>query len=311
LLLTITGSMPAQETLERTRRTPYRGSYTLNGQIHVNRFGNRESKPITRGFKDYKPSWSKTGDLLVFFRKIKDDPEIAKWKTAIHVIKTSGKGLTRLTDGTHTDFNPTWTRDGQGRVVWNRKRPGRNSYCVMTTRRTNQPGQERTVTDPAFHTWAYTCLKDGRYLVQTSRPKLGGRGYFLMTDRGKGKHTFEKIDCNAMDKNGILDRISLSPSETKICFEYQQGLKYKFPGRTLYLADFDVKKRAITNITAFANAEGKDRWFAYPRFTKDEKAIVYHASPSLYMYFIGTGKTMKVSTGSGDYRYPHCQDAPK
>ncbi|OVE74008.1 hypothetical protein BVX94_01935 [bacterium B17] len=310
--LIIHGSLLGQETVKTTRRTPYKGSYTLNGQIHVNTYGNRENKPITKGFQDYKPSWSKTGNQLVFFRKLVDDPVIAKWKTAIHVINTSGKGLTKLTDGTHTDFNPTWVRNESGRVIWNRKRPGHNSYFVMTTKTTNKPGEERTLTDPVFHTWAYTCLKDGRYLVGTTRPKLGGRGYFLMTDMGeKGKHKFEKIECEYMDKDGILDRISFSPSETKICFEYQKGLNYKFPGRTLYLADFDVKSRTMTNIKAFANAEGKDRWFAYPRFTKDEKAIVFHASPNLYMYYISNGKIMKVSTGQGDYRYPHCQDAPK
>ena len=68
----------------------------------------------------------------------------------------------------------------------------------------------------------------------------------------------------------------------------------------------------ITNAKAFANEEGANRWFAYPRWTKDEKAIVYHASPSLYLYTLEDGTTVKVSTNDdADYRYPHCEATPK
>ena len=110
----------------------------------------------------------------------------------------------------------------------------------------------------------------------------------------------------------LLDRVSISPSETKVCFEYQKGYQYKDTGRTLYIADFDAKKPSITNAKAFANEEGANRWFAYPRWTKDEKAIVYHASPSLYLYTLEDGATVKVSTRDGaDYRYPHCEATPK
>lgn len=46
--------------------------------------------------------------------------------------------------------------------------------------------------------------------------------------------------------------------------------------------------------------------------TQDEAAIVYHASPALYMYFLEDASTRKVSTTDGaDYRYPHCEAAPK
>ena len=67
------------------------------------------------------------------------------------------------------------------------------------------------------------------------------------------------------------------------------------------------------NPTVIANAEGNpDRWFAYPRWTRGETAIVYHASPSLYMYTLADESTVKVSTEEGaDYRYPHCEATPK
>jgi hypothetical protein len=132
-----------------------------------------------------------------------------------------------------------------------------------------------------------------------------------MTPDPNREPSFERIECELATK-GKLDRISISPSETKVCFEYQKGFKHNMTGRTLYIADFDAKKPSITNAMAFANKEGANRWFAYPRWTKDEKAIVYHASPSLYMYKMEDGSTAKVSTKDGaDYRYPHCEATPK
>ena len=76
--------------------------------------------------------------------------------------------------------------------------------------------------------------------------------------------------------------------------------------------EIPCNKRTITNAKPFANKEGKNRWFAYPRWTKDESAIVYHATPSLYLYTLEDDSTIKVSTDpKADYRYPHCEATPK
>lgn len=290
--------------------TGYRGSYFKNGEIHVNEYGTPEGKPLTSGHQDFKPSWSKTGDMLVFFRRLKNDPVVTNWKTQIHIINVDGTGLHPLTDGTHTNFNQTWTRDGTNTPIWNRKHPDKVSFQVMASKVGNKPGQEIALTDKSYHTWAYTCLIDGRILVQCAHPKQGW-GYYLMTPNPGGEPKFERIECELSTK-GILDRVSISPSETKVCFEYQKGYKHNMTGRTLYIADFDAKKPSITGAKAFANEEGANRWFAYPRWTKDEKAIVYHASPSIHMYSLEDGSTVKVSTQDGaDYRYPHCEATPK
>jgi len=292
------------------RSTGYRGSYFVNGEIHVNTYGTPERKPLTSGHQDFKPSWSKTGDMLVFFRRLKNDRVVTKWKTAICIINVDGTGFHQLTDGTHTDFNQTWTRDGTNTPIWNRKNPATGSFYVMKSKVGAKPGQEIALTDKRYHTWAYTCLKDGRILVQSAHPQQGW-GYFLMTSDPGGKPRFQRIDCE-LAKKGLLDRVSVSPSEKKVCFEYQLGHRYKDAGRTLYIADFDAKKLSITNAKPFANEEGANRWFAYPRWTKDETAIVYHASPSLYLYTLKDRSTVKVSTKDGaDYRYPHCEATPK
>ena len=293
-----------------TGSTGYRGSYFKNGEIYVNVYGTPEGKPLTSGHQDFKPSWSKTGDMLVFFRRLKNHRVTVMWKTQIHIINVDGTGLHALTDGTHTDFNQTWTRDGTNTPIWNRKNPATGSFYVMKSKVGNKPGQEIALTDKRYHTWAYTCLVDGRILVQCAHPQQG-RGYYLMTPNPGGKPRFERIDCD-MATRGILDRVSISPSETRVCFEYQTGFKYKDAGRTLYIADFDASEPSITNAKAFANEARADRWFAYPRWTKDEKAIVYHASPSLYLYTLEDGTTRKVSTTVGaDYRYPHMEATPK
>jgi len=301
-------AVEAKET--DVKPTPYRGSYFRNGEIYVNTYGTPEGKPLTTGHQDFKPSWSKTGDMLVFFRRLKDDPVTTNWKTQIHIINVDGTGLHPLTDGTHTDFNQTWTRDGTNTPIWNRRHPERVSFQVMASKVGNKPGQEIALTDKSYHTWAYSCLIDGRILVQCAHPQQGW-GYFLMTPNPGGKPSFERIECE-LATGGILDRVSISPSETRVCFEYQKGFKHNMTGRTLYIADFDAKKPSITNARPFANEEGANRWFAYPRWSKDEQVIVYHASPSLYVYNVKDGSTAKVSTQEGaDYRYPHMEATPK
>jgi len=304
------GGKPASALGPKVTPTTFRGSYYVNGEIHVNTYGSPEGKPLTTGHNDFKPSWSKTGDMLVFFRRLKNDPVVTNWKTAICIINVDGTGFHQLTDGTHTDFNQTWTRDGTNTPIWNRKNPETGGFAVMRSTVGAKPGEEVPLTDKRYHAWAYTCLKDGRILVQCAHPEQGW-GYFLVTPNPDDAPTFERIDCDLAAK-GLLDRVSVSPSENKVCFEHQKGYDYKDAGRTLYVADFDGKVPAITNAKPFANEEGRPVWFAYPRWVRDESSIVYHAGGKLYLYTLKDETTRQVSTNpSADYRYPHGEDTPK
>jgi len=314
LLLVSAGCLHAG-TARKGAGTGFTCSYYFNGEIHVNELGTPEGKPLTSGHNDFKPSWSKTGDMLVFFRRLKNDPVVTNWKTAICVIKTDGTGFHMLTDGTHTDFNQTWTRDGRNRPIWNRRNTKTGGFCVMASKVGNRPGQEVAISDPRYHTWAHTCLKDGRILVDSAHPTQGW-GYFLMTPKVGGQARYERIDCDGLAKKGLLSRISLSPSEDKVCFEHLMGHKFKEPGHAIYIADFDAGKRAITNARPIANKERKAHWYAYPRWTKDETAVVYHAhtaaGAALYLYTLKDGSTKKVSMNPrADYRYPHGEATPK
>jgi len=306
-------------TAERNSGTGHRASYYMNGRIYVNELGTPEGKPITvppiKGQQDFKPSWSKTGDMLVFFRRVRNDRVVTNWKTKICVIKTDGTGFHQLSDGTHTDFNQTWTRDGKNTPIWNRRNPKTGGFTVMASKVGNRPGQEVAISDPRYHTWAHTCLKDGRILVDSAHPTQGW-GYFLMTPKVGGQSRYERIDCAGLAKQGLLCRISLSPSEDKLCFEHLMGHKFKEPGHAIFLADFDVEKRAMTNARPIANQERKPHWYGYPRWTKDESAVVYHAhkpgGTGLYLYTLEDGSTKKVTTNPrADYRYPHGEATPK
>ncbi len=158
---------------EEVQSTSPRASYYMNGEIHVGELGKPEGKPLTTGHWDFKPSWSKTDNKLVFFRRLKDDPVTVKWITAICIINVDGSGFHQLTDGTHTDFNPTWTRDGSNTPLWNRKNPEKGSFFVMQSKIGNKPGQEVALTDEGYHTWVFSCLMDGRMLVSCAPPDTG------------------------------------------------------------------------------------------------------------------------------------------
>ena len=183
----------------------------------------------------------------------------------------------------------------------------------MQSKAGSNPGDEIAVSDSRYRTWAFSCLKDGRILVSSSHPRFG---YFLMTPDPKGKPRYEPIHCDLASK-GLLDRISITPGETKICFEFQKGWDYRFPGRTLYIAEFNAKKRTIKNPKPIANeASDQSTFYLYPRWTKDESAVVYHCNKTgknqLYMYRLKDGSTTRVSTNAhAHYMFPHGEETPK
>ena len=288
-------------------------SYFRNGKIHVNEVGGLEGKPLTSGHMDFKPSWSVTGNMLVCFRRTKDDPITVNWKSAIFIINADGSGFHQLTDGSRTDFNPTWTRDGQNTPIWNRKNDQTGGFCIMQGKVGGEPGQEVALTDAAFHNWAHSCLRDGRILVNSAHPTLKW-GVFLMTPGNTTEPLYERVAVD-LPRPGQLHRASISPDETKICFEFLPGSKFVEPGHTLYIADFDGRKRTITNLKAIANADGKPIWYAYARWIENQSAVIYHSGQTgknqLYVYRLADGTTTRVSTDpAADYRYPHGEAAP-
>lgn len=305
-------SIPSQPEGEQPHRV--RISYYRNGEIYVNMPGEPEGQPVTTGHWDFKPSWSKTGNMLVGFRRVKDDPVVTNWKTAIFIVNVDGTGFRFLSDGTHTDFNPTWTRDGSNTPVWNRKNEKTGGFYVVQSHVDAKPGQEKPITDPSFSTWVHSSLVDGRLLVAARHPTQGW-GYFLLERKEGTSPEYQPIACE-LARKGLLDRISVSPNEKLVCFSFQPWTQRgSLIGRTLYIAEFDVDKRIIANPQPFANKEGKPFWFDYPRWVDGESAVVFHSTETgrgqLYLYRLADGSTRRISTNpKADYRYPHGEAAP-
>jgi hypothetical protein len=310
----LTVAAPHTAAADKTIKPGARISYYCNGEIHVNEVGKREGKPLTTGHVDFKPSWSKTDDMLVCFRRTKDDPVTVNWRSAIFTINVDGSGFRQLTDGNRTDFNPTWTRDGRNTPIWSRKNDKTGGFFVMRGKVGDKPGKEVAVTDESFHTWAHSCLTDGRILVNAAHPKLGWGVYLITPGDGGARPEYERVECELPVK-GQLHRASISPSEKKICFEFLPGMTFKEPGHTLFIADFDAGKRTIGNLKAIANEAGKAHWYAYARWIEGEAAVIYHLNQTgkgeLFVYRLKDGATTQVSTNpDADYRYPHGEAAP-
>ena len=300
---------------EAERPRASRISYYCNGEIHVNEIGKPEGKPLTTGHTDFKPSWSKTGNMLVCFRRTKDDPVTVNWKSAIFVINVDGTGFHQLSDGTRTDFNPTWTRDGLNTPIWNRKNDKTGGFFVMQSKVGNKPGQEVAITDESYHTWAHSCLMDGRILVELRSPDAG-LGLFLMTRREGGKPLYERIQCELATK-GLMHRASVSPSEKKICFEYPDGIRSSRHRRTHALhrgfrcaeahdhepqGDCQRGGQAVLVLPIRAGLMARPRWFTTP------------AKPGRANSTFTDWRTARPSacqrTLNADYRYPHGEAAP-
>jgi len=87
-----------------------------NLQITINQ-QNTQKIALTSDHQDYKPTWSKTGDKLTFFRFVSKGRGFHTWRTKICVVNIDGTGFRELTIGDYPDFNPTWTRDDSNLII--------------------------------------------------------------------------------------------------------------------------------------------------------------------------------------------------
>jgi Tol biopolymer transport system component len=314
-LLAAAGCVSAEDTIPVLDQTGLWGTYSRNGEIYINEVGTPEEKPVTSGHSDMKPSWSVTGDRIVFFRVTKFSGRVSDWTTAICIINTDGTGFQQLTSGQFADFNPSWTRDGSNRIFFSRFDPRKNRSYVYLLDPANGPGSERMVSDPKKSEGATTSLKDGRILVSSNRAVLKGVYYFLTPGDGPGKGLYEPVNFNYR-LMGFMDRCSFSPGETKVTYEYKTGWKsFDYLGKTIMLADFDVETLTVSDPRPISPSRSFNLTL-YPRFVKDESAVIYHCNVSgkaqLYLYRLSDGKTFLVSDDpQSDYEFFCGEDSPK
>ena len=284
-----------------------------NFQITISQ-QNAQKITLTSGHKDYKPSWSKIGEKLTFFRFVSKGRGFHTWRTKICVINTDGTGFRELTLGNHPDFNPTWTRDGSNMIIFNRhstERGWKNQIFLIPPDGTI--GDEQLVSHPSneYYEWAFSALKDGRIFIDRKGSDFA-KSFLLTPNPGKlGK--YEEIK-RPTDK--LWHKLSVSPSETKVAYMLDNDRKlYTYRDVVIAIADFDkvnlrVEKQII--ITEM----NKDYIYEYPRWTKDESYVIYDSDKSgkyqIYAYHLEKKTTTRISPDiTRDYRFGNFENLPK
>lgn len=295
-----------------------RGICSRGGALTILDLETGEESPVTSGHSDMKPSWSKNGDRIVFFRVTKFAPKVGDWHTAICVINSDGTGFRQLTEGRHADYNPTWTRDGTEAVLYSRYDPTRNRSVIHRITFTGPERQEfrdEIISDPKKSEYMHTTLKDGRILITSDRKIFKGIYWLLTPGDGPGKGSYEPL---AFDFRllGFMDRVTFSPDETRITFEYKPGFNsFEYVGKTIYIASFDMETLTISTPLPISEPHS----FAmtlYPRWTSQGDSVIWHSNREgkhrLYRWRIEGGKT-EVLPGdpSVDYEFFCGERSPK
>ena len=284
------------------------GIYSMNRDLYINEIGIPEKNPLTKGFKDCSPSWSKTNNMIVFLRINNDAENAQDWLTTICVIKTDGTGFKELTEKKkYSDFNPIWTRDGSNMIIFSRIEKDTGKWYIYMTKPDANPGEEIFISDRKDSEFAHTCAKDGRILIGSSKGDFYKGIYYMLTPNLKGKGKYERIKFT-YNPGGMPLRVSLSPSETKITYEcakdYDAG---SYVNHSLVVADFNINNLIWSNPVEFKNSQS-GILNLFPRWIKDESAIIYNSNQSginqLYMYKFENKKTTCVSLNKkGEYGF--------
>ncbi len=284
-----------------------------NLEITINQH-NAQKITVTSGHKDFKPSWSKTGDKLTFFRRFSRSGGFNTWRTKICVVNIDGTGLRELTTGDYPDLNPTWTRDGSNMIIFNRYStvPAYKNQIFMISP-DGKVGDERLVSHPsnAYYEWAMSTLKDGRIFMDRTDSDFA-KSFLLTPDPGKlGK--YEEIK---RPSEKLWHKLSISPSETKVAYMLDNDRSYAtYKDVVIAIADFDVANLRVENQVIITEMD-PDSTCEYPRWTSDESCVIYDSNKSgkyqIYAYHLESKTTTRISPDpSRNYLFGNCENLPK
>jgi hypothetical protein len=279
-----------------------------------------DSRPVTDAHRDFKPSWSKTGSMLTFFRLVTYGKEFYQWKSILEVVGTDGTGLRPLTDGRYADFNPTWTRDGTNQVIFNRYATGNDWFAnsIYLASPSGSPGSEVLVSNPANgYEWAHSGLKDGRIFIDRvdfrgglSRPSTRS---FLLTPTPGGTGKYEEL---ARPTEQLWHKLTVSPGETKVAYMLDGDWNMStYEDVVLYYADFDPATRVVSNPVAITTLS-PHCIHEYPAWSPDESMVIYDSNCSgvyqMYAYRLADKTTSRISTNRYvNYQFGCFENLPK
>ncbi len=270
---------------------------------------------LTTSHNDFKPSWSKTGSRLTFFHALQYGSSFDLWKTRLAVIDADGQNYRELTDGRYADFNPTWTRDGSNRILFNRYAVcGADCNDVYWTLPDSSPGDEQRLSHYRYE-WVFSALKDGRLFVDVidfSAPPASRVRSFLLTPNPPYMGKYEQI---TRPTTQMWHKLSVSPSETKVTYmlDFDDNMS-TYEDVVLYWARFDAKTRTVYDPVAIT-VDDPRTIEEYPRWSPDEQEIIYDSNRSgeyqMYVYRLADGTTRRISQPGTNSQFGNFENLPK
>ena len=274
---------------------------------------NGKTNVLTDTDKDFKPVSSADGKHLTFFRieSWGDGASFLTWKTKLCVINWNGTGFRELTSGEFSDFNPTFTRDGTNRIIFNRyNRHGTDGCEIFVTTLDASPGDEQKISHPTIdsYEWVYSSLKDGRLFVHRIETKER-EVYFLDPNPGS-LGEYQRI---SMPSSKHVHKANISPSETKITYMLDHDDDWtSYEDVQIAWAKLDVPGLRVYDEKTIAERDPKIV-VEYPKWNHDETVIIYDSNKlhgggllyQLYAYRLSDGVEENI-TPDNDLNYQVC-----
>ncbi len=333
LFILLIGTACGKETPNSGNKSLFKVVFSKNTNIVVADFDGssfyNEDVLVDSDVPNWKPSWSKSGNQIVFFRYVSgifpynQVSDIGYWKTKLCIINSDGTGYHELTDGTYGAFNSTFLRDGTNRIIYIKMNIDEDKWETWITSADANPGDEVKVNDGA----GMSSLIDGRVVFAANNNSI----YLLDLDNPSVWIPIT-IESPTFPSEAIFTRMSVSPDETKILFAVDfsnftgiydgmnilgDGDSWNQKDCVLYVADFNKTTLKVTNARIISPRNGDFTYSdGYNRWSPDGKKIFFHSKRSgqfkMYLYDLekDEGPTLINSDSNGNYYFPSAQNTP-
>jgi Tol biopolymer transport system component len=283
---------------------------------------------LTQGRNDHKPSWSKEGDMLTWFRwetNVKQGMAF-NLHNAICVIKIDGTGFRELTDFSHSNYNPTWTRDGSNKIIFTRVGSNFRKMEIYMIDPEGPKNSEVMITSPkhkglGHYEWSESGLKDGRIFIWRVHPFKSAINLKAPRplDNAQTWHLFDPDTQTYEDLSRPsrypVHKLSVTPSETKVVYmKAKNHNPFSYNHSVIAYAELDLANMEVKNEVEISPYDSSYTDM-YPRWAPDEMHIMYSSSRSgkmqQYLYNLETKETHMVTDAPNGDMYPCFEDMPK